>query len=188
MVRRSRRTRCSSKQPVSVISANHGSLSLSRCSFRFCTAIKQCSILDPEWDSPLGVPIEGIIFGGRRPAGVPLGKSISLSLTSDMALLLFLLVYESFNWQHGVFVGAAMRSEATAAAEFKGRKKRKSTQNILSVSTRQTNHARSICYATFLRLQLWKLFVTLVVLRKEVRPSSPENLSRELVSQRLSNE
>ncbi|UJR09638.1 hypothetical protein I4U23_013872 [Adineta vaga] len=69
---------------------------------RFCTSIKQCSILDPEWNSPQGVPIEGIIFGGRRPAGVP-------------------LIYESFNWQHGVFVGASMRSEATAAAEFKGK-------------------------------------------------------------------
>jgi len=69
---------------------------------RFCTSIKQCSILDPEWDNPQGVPIEGIIFGGRRPAGVP-------------------LVYESFDWQHGVFVGASMRSEATAAAEFKGK-------------------------------------------------------------------
>ncbi|CAF1072055.1 unnamed protein product [Adineta steineri] len=69
---------------------------------RFCTAIKQCSILDPEWNNPQGVPIEAIIFGGRRPIGVP-------------------LVYESFNWQHGVFVGASMRSEATAAAEFKGK-------------------------------------------------------------------
>ena len=72
--------------------------------FSFCTSIKQCSILDPEWDNPQGVPIEGIIFGGRRPAGVP-------------------LVYESFDWQHGVFVGASMRSEATAAAEFKGKTK-----------------------------------------------------------------
>ncbi len=71
--------------------------------FSFCTSIQQCSILDPEWNSPQGVPIEAIIFGGRRPVGVP-------------------LVYESFNWQHGVFVGASMRSEATAAAEFKGTK------------------------------------------------------------------
>lgn len=70
--------------------------------FSFCTSIKQCSILDSEWNSSQGVPVEAIIFGGRRPVGVP-------------------LVYESFNWQHGVFIGASMRSEATAAAEFKGK-------------------------------------------------------------------
>uniref|UniRef100_A0A8C5QRY8 Phosphoenolpyruvate carboxykinase, cytosolic [GTP] n=1 Tax=Leptobrachium leishanense TaxID=445787 RepID=A0A8C5QRY8_9ANUR len=69
---------------------------------RFCTPAGQCPIIDPDWESPKGVPIEGIIFGGRRPAGVP-------------------LVYEALSWQHGVFIGSAMRSEATAAAEHKGK-------------------------------------------------------------------
>jgi len=69
---------------------------------RFCTPAKQCPIIHPKWEDPRGVPIDCIVFGGRRPEGVP-------------------LVFESLSWQHGVLVGAALKSEATAAAEFKGK-------------------------------------------------------------------
>jgi phosphoenolpyruvate carboxykinase (GTP) len=69
---------------------------------RFCVPIQQCPVLDPAWESSEGVPIDAIVFGGRRPQGVP-------------------LVFEAFDWEHGVFMGASMRSESTAAAEHKGK-------------------------------------------------------------------
>lgn len=67
---------------------------------RFTVSIKQCPILSPEWANPKGVPISAIVFGGRRAKVAP-------------------LIYESFDWQHGTFIGATMASEKTAAAEGK---------------------------------------------------------------------
>ncbi|HET7356161.1 MAG TPA: phosphoenolpyruvate carboxykinase (GTP) [Nocardioidaceae bacterium] len=64
---------------------------------RYCTPIKQCPILAPEYDDPKGVPIDAILFGGRRKTTIP-------------------LVTEARDWAHGTFMGATLSSETTAAA------------------------------------------------------------------------
>ncbi|KAB1656901.1 phosphoenolpyruvate carboxykinase (GTP) [Pseudoclavibacter chungangensis] len=65
---------------------------------RFTVRAEQCPTLSPDWNAPDGVPVDAILFGGRRATNVP-------------------LVFQSKNWEHGCFLGATLASEQTAAAE-----------------------------------------------------------------------
>lgn len=90
-------SRVNGKEFTAVVGADGKNQKLAHPNSRFTAPATNCPCISPEFDNPEGVPISAIVFGGRRASTTP-------------------LVYQSFDWKHGTYVGSAVSSETTAAA------------------------------------------------------------------------